>query len=348
MTNALPPLQNFFLIVPRGWGDIEMQRYPQQIVDIAEPSATDGRFKAAGFSMLICWLTILFSLRHSIMHYQERNRGIFNRAIGLIRFTPLRFMLIVPIAAAIPAYQILCSFEFSWSPLNIKGDNLAIYLGGYAPSLLILYIQIIAGFLNPNEDRELLRQRRLRGEANDRELGIVHKPAWWRRINGEAADEKMRDRIARNVRELGGGHATAEGIDKIMNTRAAELESGPTPGEAVEMHSLRSHSRTNSASASINTTSSRPRPVSYTSKSDRRRSEITMQAATALLFPGAAPREPTMTAEDLMLDGPPPYTDRGRRTSGPSRPATGVRSTSTETSNSISSPPQQIKSMLDI
>ncbi len=344
MTNALSPLQNFFLIIPRGWGDIEMQRYPQQIVDIAQPSATDVRFKAAGFCMLVCWLTIMFSLRHSILHYHERNRGIMNRAIGLIRFTPPRFMLIVPLAAVIPAYQILCSWEFSWSPLNIKGDNLAIYLGGYAPSLLIVYIQIIAGFLNPNEDRELIRQRRIRGEATDRELGIVAKPAWWQRGNGDLGNEKMRDRIARNVRELGGGRATAEGIDKIIDTRAAELEAGPPPGEAVEMRSL--HSRADSASTSASST--RPRPVSYTTKSDRRRSEITMQAATALLFPGAAPAQPTTTAEDLMLDGPPPYPDRGRRTSSPSRPGTGLRSTSTETSNSIASPPQQIKSMLDI
>ncbi len=193
-------------------------------MDVAIPSATDGRFKAAAFCLFICWLTVVFSLRHSIMHYCERNRGIANRIAGLLRFTPLRFLLIVPLALVIPAYQALAAWSFAWSPLNIKGNNLAIYLGGYTPALLIVYIQIIAGFLNPNEDRALLRQRRQRGEASDRELGIVHKPAWWRIINGGNGDEKMRDRIARNVRELGGGRATAQGIDTSINTRAAELE----------------------------------------------------------------------------------------------------------------------------
>ncbi len=49
-------------------------------------------------------------------------------------------------------------------------------------------------------------------------------------------------------------------------------------------------------------------PTTYTGKSDRRRSERTMQLASGLLFPGGPPSPTTTTTRaDLMADGPPPY-----------------------------------------
>jgi hypothetical protein len=210
------------MIVPRSWTNFEHQRYAEQILTDAIPTATDGRFKAAAFCLFVAWLTIAFSLRHSIKHYCAHNRGALNRALGILRFTPFRFLLIMPIALAIPAYQALCAWEFAWSPADVKGLNAAIYAGGYAPSLLVLLINVVSGFMRPNEDRDLQRQRRVRGDEIDRELGIVHKPAWWKRVRHGGAQESMRDRIARNVREMGGGSATARKLEGAIGTRAVD------------------------------------------------------------------------------------------------------------------------------
>ncbi|KAI5863839.1 hypothetical protein GGS23DRAFT_565633 [Durotheca rogersii] len=327
---------NFFLIVPRNWGEIELQRSPDQAIEHAIPTATDGRFKAATFCLLICWLTTLVSLWHSIRHYEPRNRGFFNRAIGFLGYMPFRFTLLLPLGLAVVAYQGLAAWEFHLSPLNVKTNLVAMYVGGYTPSLLILIIQCIAGFMRPNEDRELMRQRRLRGQAIDQELGIVRKPAWWRRVNGDLPAGSMRDRIMRNVREVGGGRPTARHVERLAEQRAAGAESeAPTRVNAVEMNEFHRNSTASSVPASNNP----PPPYSpYGGKSEQRRSERTVQMVAGLLFP----------SENSGLS-----TERGRGLEGsnndqPRRPGTSERSSSTASGVSTSGAPQQIRSMLDV
>ncbi|KAI2627763.1 hypothetical protein GGR54DRAFT_590359 [Hypoxylon sp. NC1633] len=327
---------NFFMIVPRNWGQIEEQRSPDQTLEEAIPAATDGRFKAGTFCLFICWLTIMVSLWHSIRHYEPRNRGFFNRIIGFLGYMPFRFTLMLPLALAVVGYQGLCAWDFNLSPLNAKTNLLAMYLGGYAPSLLILIVQIIAGFTRPNEDRELIRQRRDRGQAIDQELGLVRKPAWWRRVNGDIPTGSMRDRIMRNVREVGGGRPTAAQIERLAERRAAEAESDAANRDthAIEMNELR---RTTSVRGS-----GPPPYTPYGGRSDERRSERTMQAAASLLFPA----ENTEALVDTAS------ADRGRNfgiaNEPPRRPGTSERSSSTASGLSTSGPPQQIRSMLDI
>ncbi|KAI0179827.1 hypothetical protein GGR52DRAFT_528562 [Hypoxylon sp. FL1284] len=331
---------NFFLVIPRNWGKIELQRSPEQTIENAIPAATDGRFKAAVFCLFVCWLTTMVSLWHSIRHYEPRNRGFFNRIIGFLGYMPFRFTLMVPLALAVVGYQGLCAWDFTASPLNIDTDLLAMYLGGYAPTFLILVVHIIAGFLRPNEDRELMRQRRERGASIDRDLGIIRKPAWWRRVNGDMPTFSMRDRIMQNVREVGGGRPTTQQVERLAEQRAAELEAGEanrdTPIEMNEMH------RTNSRSSATN-----PPPYSpYGGKSDTRRSERTMQAAAGLLFPGANVGNTGSTDDAGATVG------RGRgleaETNPPRRPGTSERSSSTTSGLSTNGPPQRIRSMLDI
>lgn len=355
---------DFFMVIPRNWGNIELQRTPEQEEDDAAPSATDARFKAAAFLLFVCWLTIAFHIRHSIKHYRERNRGYLNRAIGLIRFTPYRFQLIVPIALWVVAFQALSAWKFDYSVFNVDGDYVSIFVGGYAPSLLIMFVQIVAGFINPNEDKELIRQRRLRGAAADRELGIVKKPAWWRRVNGHVPEgESVLDRIARNVREVGGGRATATNIDRSMENRTREAGAGNATSSDVEMGQL---ARTPSTTAGANAGA---RPSPYTGRSEARRSERAMQNAAGVLFPSADnPAQALERLSYITADGPPPppyqgQQDRGRQVAGSNndsndsndsnasvrpRPSTATRSASANTTNSISSPPQQIRSMLDV
>jgi hypothetical protein len=332
-------LQNFFMIVPRNWSAIEHQRYPQQILDDAAPTATDARFKAAAFLLVACWLITVFSLRHSIKYYCPRNRGLVNRIRGFFRYMPFRFMLLVPLAAAIPAYQALVAWRFEYSPLKVDGLKAAIYAGGYTPSLLILYVQVIIGFFNPNEDLELKRQRRVRGQAIDAEIGLVHKPSWWRRNGGENMDpnENMREQLLRNVREIQGNKATAPtavaGAGPDADGAAAPVEMTTSPPSSTPPGS--------SSRAEL-----------YTGKSDRRRQERAIEVASGLLFPGAAQESAAATArrrDELMTDGPPPpaYTDNfGTTQTSTSTPVT--RSQTGQSAESTNQPPQQIRSMLDV
>lgn len=353
---------DFFLVVPRNWGNIELQRTVEQTWARAAPSATDARFKAAVFMLLMCWVTTVYYLRHSIKHYRERNRGFINRAIGLVRFTPYRFMLLIPLSLAVVAFQGLSAWKFQYGVFDVNGNTVSQFVGGYVPALLIMVVQIVAGFINPNEDKELIRQRRVRGAEQDRELGITKKPAWWKRVNGEVHDnETMLERITRNVREVGGGKATAKKIDETheIRTREAVPANGATD---IEMGQIpRGASTTAGSRPTV-----RPAPNStYSGRSEQRRLETAQAAAAQLLFPSS--QNPAAFHERvsyLSTDGPPPpyqgdaqKEDRGRprrsteATSSNTttlRPNPAERSESANTSNSTAGPPQQIRSMLDV
>jgi hypothetical protein len=307
----------------------------------AEPSATDVRFKTATFSLFVCWLTIVVSLWHSIHHYEERNRGILNRLIGGLGYMPFRFLLLLPIALAIVAYQGLAAWDFSLSPMKQSTNYVAMYVGGYVPALLIIIIQNAAGFMRPNEDKALIQQRRARGAAADAELGLVRKPAWWKRVNGDHGNGGMREAILRNVREVGGGRATGQNIEAAAATRAREAEAAAN-AQPIEMNEMR---RANSIASSVRTGATAPPPYTpYTGKSDQRRTDRTMQLAAGLLFPNAAPAQagPTYTATE----------DRGRSTTAETgihrRPGTSERSSSTQSGVSLNGQAQQVRSMLDI
>lgn len=349
---------DFFLVVPRNWGNIQLQRTDEQKWAVAAPSATDRRFKSAVFMLLMCWLTSVYYLRHSIKHYRERNRGVINRAIGLVRFTPYRFMLLIPLSLAVVAFQGLSAWQFQYGVFDVTGNTVSQFVGGYVPHLLIMLVQIVAGFINPNEDKELIRQRRVRGAAQDRELGITRKPAWWRRANGEVHDnETMLERITRNVREVGGGQATAKKIDETHGNRIRETSATNTPAD-IEMGQI-----PRTASITSGSPSTTPNPM-YSGRSEIRRSATTQSAAVQLLFPSS--QSPTAFHERvsyISADGPPPpyqgdapREERGRPRSSEyssnnattSRPNPSSRSESTNTSNSFASPPQQIRSMLDV
>ncbi|KAF5522040.1 Uncharacterized protein CGCA056_v006155 [Colletotrichum aenigma] len=356
-TMALVWEANFFLIIPRNWGEIEKQRSPDQTAARAEPNATDVRFKVATFCLVICWLTIVASLRHSILHYYPRNRGVLNKARGFIRYTPLRFKLVIPLAACLIAYQGLVSFRWDYSVLNTQANLAAVYAGGYGPALLILCIQIAYGFMSPNEDKELMRQRRVREAEIDHDLGIVAKPAWWKRVTRDdhlVGKMSMRDRIARNVREVGGVRAPATQQQQQQQQQAYN-DAPPEQQQQREIEMGNMGGSSSNASTPVRPGFDAAKGStfsSYAGKSDRRRQERTMNAAAELLFPNSGAGRPDRASE-LMQDGPPPsYTDaqtRGRSDNASLNSLNpGERSNSTSTAVSVSGQPQQVKSMLDV
>jgi hypothetical protein len=212
------------MVVPRPWGAIEVQRDPDQTAQKAEPAATDLRFKAGAFFLFGSWLTTVFSLWHSIKHYKSRKRGILNRVIGLIKYLPPRFIITIPLSLVMIGYEAASAFEFAISPMKID-TNLAFMYGlGWGPIAMIIVIQEIYGYMSPNEDRELIRQRRVRGAEIDQEMGITRKPHWWSRIHDDNRQLDVHDQIARNVSEVGGGQATTRNIERNI-----EMKNMPVP-----------------------------------------------------------------------------------------------------------------------
>lgn len=345
---------NFFLVVPRNWSFPQKQRSIPQTESIAIPAATGARFKAGAFCLVVAWLTICFSLRHSIAHYRARNRGVLNRTIGFTKSVPLRFYLIIPLTGALIAYQAFIAWEWKYSLIRVGVPVYVMYAWGYAPPLLIIFVQLLYGFVSPNEDKELTRQRRERGEEVDRELGLVKKPAWWRRVRGDHL-HTLRDKIAMNVHEIGGGRATGRRVENAAEMHAREEAMASARDDDIEMYPVpHSHSQNNPridrAGVSVIQHQHQFLPTPYTGKSDRRRHERTMQAAASVLFPNDLEAERARRHEEASQDGPPPYSDsvHGERGRTNARPESSRRSNSAGTTNSLSAPPQQIRSMLDI
>lgn len=345
------------MVVPRSWNFAKDQHSVEQINAVAIPSATGARFKVGAFCLVIAWLTILFSLRHSIRHYKPRHRGIFNRAVGFVQAIPLRFVLTVPLALALIGYQALISFVWDFSLVKANGNVPVIMAWGYGPSLLIIYIQIVYGYVAPNEDKELIRQRRERGETVDRELGVVRKPAWWKRVRGDHL-RSMRDKIHQNVNEVGGKRGIGRRVENDAERHARLEAEGAAINDDIELSPLRddpSNPRADRAGVrNLGTTtsvSSDPLTMPYGGKNDRRHAERLMQSAATVLFPSEElANERARRAAELMEDGPPPppYHDRERTRSESERPGSAQRTNSTSTTHSINAEPQQVRSMLDI
>ncbi|KAB8293266.1 hypothetical protein EYC80_007597 [Monilinia laxa] len=207
---------NFLLVIPRSWGSFEKQRDLNQSNLIAAPAATDIRFKLAAFLLFGGWLTTIYSLQHSIYHYISHEKGVRNRFIALIRNIPAKFVLTLFLSLVMIGYIAAISFYFPISPLNINAKLEFIYPLGWGPIALILLCYEIAGYMNLNEDRELLRQRRLHDLAADEEIGYTRKPRWWSRLHGDNKIASMQERITANVSEVGGGVPTTRELERGM------------------------------------------------------------------------------------------------------------------------------------
>jgi hypothetical protein len=355
------------MVIPRGWSFAYKQRSPEQEAAIAAPTATSVRFKAGAFLLFLAWLTICFSLWHSIRHYKPRNRGVFNRSVGLVRSTPLRFMLLLPLNLAVIAYQALISFDFSWSVIKKDGPVPIIYGWGYGAQLAIIIVQCIYGFASPNEDKELIRQRRVRGDETDRELGIVRKPAWWQRVRGDHL-LSFRDQLLKNVQEVGQGHGTGrreEGeMERNIRENMRDEARDDEAGYGIELQNVRgtrSNSNSNSAAPSIKSSTRRQsagRPE-LGERMDSATANRVLGMASRLLFPDPdevdrqnreAEAERARRLAYIQEDGPspPPYSDHASMRSASHRSPSDSRSNSVGTINSITAPPTQVRSMLDI
>lgn len=340
--------------VPRNWKPVALQRSPEQTEQFARPAAQDGRFKAGAFFLFFAWLVILYCVRHNIHHYKPRNRGILNSIIGGIKYTPIRFKLVLPLSLIICAYQFAIYWSWPISPLNQHGDPGFIYGLGWGPIALILLVCIVSGYLLPNEDRELIRQRRVRGAEIDAEMGYTKKPAWWRLLHYEEG-LTVQQALSKRAREVGG---------RLVGTMTAEQAEAEERAErGTELKDLPSRKRSeNRVARDTNTPAWKASARAEQRRAKDKHDDLVRRASTAL-FPGpgmsapALQRRPTDT-QYLMSDD---FEDsrRGSAQSGASNTNNGRRPDSVATGNSartsvvsmsstLNQPSQQIKSMLDI
>jgi hypothetical protein len=219
--------KNISMAVPRSWTNIERQRSSDQSATFARPTATDTRFKVAAMFLFIGWFTTVYSLRHSIKHYKPHNLRPFKLTLEFATYAPKKFLLSIPLAFVLVFYEAACSYDFSISPLNINANLGMMYGIGWGVPALILLVYEISGYFDPNEDQELIRQRRIRGEEVDRQQGIVRKPLWWRRLHGGNQQLSVQDQIARDFREIGRSMAqNLENSFEMEDMSALERDEG--------------------------------------------------------------------------------------------------------------------------
>lgn len=122
------------------------------------------------------------------------------------------------------------AWQWELSIFKFNGNPAWFYGLGYAPTLLVIVIFNIAGYVDDNEDQELMAQRRRRNREADAQIGITKRPAWWKK--GRALDDEARLRGL--MEEVGGGRPTANRISanvEMMDIpRTHSVTSGNVPG----------------------------------------------------------------------------------------------------------------------
>ncbi|KLJ08503.1 hypothetical protein EMPG_16046 [Blastomyces silverae] len=213
---------NFFMVIPRNWNSIQKQRSEDQTMSVAKPSATDGRFKAGSILAVVCWVIICYSLGHSVYRYKERPVNRFRLMTFYLTSAPLKFIICIILIGLRVGFGVASAFSWDISPVKYDGNAGWLYGLGYAPALLVLVVLNIWGYIDPNEDKYLIEQRRERGRAADVELGIEagkRKPAWWRRLRPDFQHVSGNDpnaRLKAMTTEIGGGRPTQKNLERYI------------------------------------------------------------------------------------------------------------------------------------
>lgn len=206
---------NFFMVIPRSWTPIQKQNTPEQKNNIARPSATGPREKAGAILAAMAWFVICYSLHHSLRNYKPRAVGLFSKINAFCRDCPTKLFIAIILLGIRVGYGIASAWLWD---LSIFQEDVMIgwpFGLGYGPILLITLVFEIAGFVEENEDKKIIAQRRERGQMFDQELGIVKKPSWWSR---NWADRYKTDeqRLRGMTTEVGGGRPTARSLTQSI------------------------------------------------------------------------------------------------------------------------------------
>ncbi|KAK7528098.1 uncharacterized protein IWZ02DRAFT_430417 [Phyllosticta citriasiana] len=224
---------DFFMTIPRSWTNIEYQRSDWQQAHFAEKTATDGRFKAGSIIAVIAWGITIYSLHHSLHHYRPRpaTPSVLARINSFCLHCPTKLFLAILILGFRLVYDIAAAWVWDVSLLNKDVKPAWPYGLGYAPIVLLIIVFNIAGYVDENEDKLLIEQRRARDHAADADLGIVKKPSWWRKYNGGV--HLSPEQRLRALAQEGPGLTTTT---TTTTPPSANVELGPVSNAAAGAH----------------------------------------------------------------------------------------------------------------
>ncbi|KAF2738301.1 hypothetical protein EJ04DRAFT_509713 [Polyplosphaeria fusca] len=206
---------NFFMVIPRSWTAIQKQNTPEQKQDIARPAATGIREKVGSIFAVFAFFVICFSLLHSMKWYKPRASGLWNKVNWFCHYCPTKFFISLVLLAIRIGYGIASAWFWD---LSIFQDDVVIgwpFGLGYGPILLIMFVFAIAGFVEQNEDKVIISQRRERGAIDDARLGITKKPNWWDR-NWASRYQTDDERLRNMTGEVGGGRPTTRRVSESI------------------------------------------------------------------------------------------------------------------------------------
>jgi hypothetical protein len=233
---------NFFMVIPRSWSKIEKQSDANQQRIVAQPAGTDVRFKAGAILACAAYAVIIYALRHNMHYYKPHPKGIWAAITNFCHYCPTKLFLTIIIVGIRLAYGVVMAWEWETSIFKFDSNPAWFYGLGYAPTLLVIVIFNIAGYVDDNEDQAIMEQRRQRGRAADAEIGIVKRPNWWKK--GRALDDEGRLRDLMD--EVGGGRPTANRIStnvELMNIPRHEGVTSGLPGTGALRDRSRSRPR---------------------------------------------------------------------------------------------------------
>ena len=258
--------QNFFLVIPRKWTALTYQNSPEQVALVAEPSATDIRWKIAGFFAVAGWCVILYSLYHSIKHYKQHGSTLPNKIKIFVKHFPTKFYYFLAILGIRIIYSIASAWEWNISIVKHDVSPAWPFTLGYGSIIVLLLVMNVYGFKEQNEDRILISQRIERGREQDAALGVVRKPGWWNRMQSER-------RITSEERERA---LAMESSDQRQTSSLLELH--PVGGQV--RHRSRSRSRVNDSIGDVSEDQvAREEPIA--TDADSIRTGLTGQTLTA-------------------------------------------------------------------
>ncbi|KIY02725.1 uncharacterized protein Z520_01190 [Fonsecaea multimorphosa CBS 102226] len=165
----------FFMLIPRSWSFAQRQRSPAQALESARPAALDARFKAASILATACLGLVVFRLGYGSRTHKTK--------------IPVTLLLTIIAVALRTAYGLVGSWVWELSPYRRDLSVGLLYGLGYAPALFVLVFLNIHGYINENEDKLLIAQRASRGEElgegsaaamqQSRQHHSRRPPSWW-------------------------------------------------------------------------------------------------------------------------------------------------------------------------
>ncbi|KAL1620423.1 hypothetical protein SLS54_006210 [Diplodia seriata] len=117
--------------------------------------------------------------------WQERQIYDRDPINSFCAYCPTKLFLALNILAIRIAYALASAWIWDISLMKYDVQPGWPYGLGYGTTVLLLIMFNIFGYIDPNEDKVIIEQRRERGHAADAELGITMKPSWWRKAQGD-------------------------------------------------------------------------------------------------------------------------------------------------------------------